>query len=550
MRLLPKGLVCAVTFVGLVLGYGIPALGSAANIYIAQSAAGAANGADCNDAYAYTFFNTAKNWGSGASQIGPGTTVHLCGTFTFTAGTAGLTAQGSGASGNPITIHFESGAILQSPYFLNGGANAGGAINLAANQVSYITINGGGTGIIQNTNNGTAGSYTYQNATLGIEASCTANVTIQNLTIQNMYVRTSTTDSSIDQTGLNSIHATDNGCTNHLTNLTINNVTMHDAGWHLAIYGTNTIIENCNIYNMDHGIASGLGSTGYSGLYVVGNHFHDMAVWDDTSGSDAYHHDGIHLWGTSGSGGWTNVYIYNNQFDGNAGTPNAWIYFEYVVGPSYMFNNTFTSSPGSSFPSEFGPFGGTTTQFLANNTLYDYSATSCANSGSIGLVTRSTGVTAKNNIVAGQYTSMILGAGYSLASGGIDYNVYGNTYAACGASSNTFSIGGVYDGNTLAGWQAALPAGNGQDLHAKQATTNSQLGINSNMTLASGSIAIGAGTNLYSTCNGQPNPGLGALCYDKNGVARPASGAWDAGAYVYAAAAPPAAPTNPSAMSH
>ena len=43
----------------------------------------------------------------------------------------------------------------------------------------------------------------------------------------------------------------------------------------------------------------------------------------------------------------------------------------------------------------------------------------------------------------------------------------------------------------------------------------------------------GAGVNLYSVCNGQPNPGLGALCSDYLGVARPTSAAWDAGAIQY-----------------
>ncbi len=54
---------------------------SASSIYIAQSAAGAANGADCADAFAVAFFNNSANWGGGGNQIGAGTTVHLCGTF-------------------------------------------------------------------------------------------------------------------------------------------------------------------------------------------------------------------------------------------------------------------------------------------------------------------------------------------------------------------------------------------------------------------------------------------------------------------------------------
>ncbi len=47
----------------------------------------------------------------------------------------------------------------------------------------------------------------------------------------------------------------------------------------------------------------------------------------------------------------------------------------------------------------------------------------------------------------------------------------------------------------------------------------------------SGSPAIGKGANLTGTCSGQATPGLGALCKDKAGNPRPASGAWDVGAF-------------------
>src|SRR5437867_2711294 len=69
--------------------------GSGANIYIAQVATGLDDGSSCANAHAVTFFNTAGNWGVGASQIGAGTTVHLCGTITTQ-----LIAQGNGASGS------------------------------------------------------------------------------------------------------------------------------------------------------------------------------------------------------------------------------------------------------------------------------------------------------------------------------------------------------------------------------------------------------------------------------------------------------------------
>src|SRR5437879_11525776 len=80
---------------------------SLGSTYIAQAVAGADTGADCNNAHAATFFNTAANWGAGASQIGAGTIVHLCGTIA-----TALTAQGSGSAGNVITILFEPSAKI------------------------------------------------------------------------------------------------------------------------------------------------------------------------------------------------------------------------------------------------------------------------------------------------------------------------------------------------------------------------------------------------------------------------------------------------------
>ena len=72
---------------------------ASSNIYIAQSAAGSADGSSCANARAASFFNSSGNWGTGTTQIGSGTVVHLCGTIT-----TDFTSQGSGASGNPVVV--------------------------------------------------------------------------------------------------------------------------------------------------------------------------------------------------------------------------------------------------------------------------------------------------------------------------------------------------------------------------------------------------------------------------------------------------------------
>ena len=104
--------------VALVLS-GLAATGASAqasNVYITQDGGG--NGVCSSNVHNPAWFNNSANWGNSSSQIGPGTTVHLCGTFNAPAGANSyLRFQGSGTSGNPITLLFETGAIVQAPYF-------------------------------------------------------------------------------------------------------------------------------------------------------------------------------------------------------------------------------------------------------------------------------------------------------------------------------------------------------------------------------------------------------------------------------------------------
>src|SRR5580698_8696178 len=90
------------------------AFSSATNVYITPDGSG--QGVCTTSPQTPAWFNSSSNWGSGASQIGPGTTVHLCGTFTGSAGQQFLTAKGSGSTGNPVTIQFDAGTVFKAPY--------------------------------------------------------------------------------------------------------------------------------------------------------------------------------------------------------------------------------------------------------------------------------------------------------------------------------------------------------------------------------------------------------------------------------------------------
>jgi hypothetical protein len=92
-----------------------PALAAATSVYVAQNAQGANDGSSCANARPVSFFNTGGNWGAGATQIGPGTTVFLCGTIT-----TNLTFQGSGTSGDYITVD-GTGATMNASF--NAKAN-------------------------------------------------------------------------------------------------------------------------------------------------------------------------------------------------------------------------------------------------------------------------------------------------------------------------------------------------------------------------------------------------------------------------------------------
>ncbi len=94
----------------------------AEDFYLAQTAAGAASGADAANAASVSFFNLAANWSSPAkvaALIGPGDTVHLVGTIrTALVFQAGGTAP-AGAGTGPITLLFETGAVMTSPAWPN-----------------------------------------------------------------------------------------------------------------------------------------------------------------------------------------------------------------------------------------------------------------------------------------------------------------------------------------------------------------------------------------------------------------------------------------------
>jgi hypothetical protein len=517
------------------------AAAAASNIYLAQNSVGAASGADCSDALSYTFFNNSGNWGGASNQIGPGTTVHLCGTITGAAGSTGLTFQGSGSNGSPITLKFEPGAVLQaSEWGPNSDGSLAGAIVISGR--SFIVIDGGATGnagagtfvpngIIRNTLNGTiggacpGGACTTNYNSNGITFQNVNNLTIENISIRDIYVRTSLSDEGGTGKCIQKIGGGSN-------NVTVNNVVLNNANagfWYNLVSGSdsNLVISNDEFTNLSAGaaLAQGNQNTGVlTGFSYFGNHLHYFNTWNETSGY-AYHHDGLHIYTYSTP--LTNLNIYNNKFDGDMGSGTAWLYYEQYApgtGSINIFNNIFNSyatqsgnGAGGSRAIEFE--GGSITGRVYNNTIIGVVHSGSIFSGPYNNGSPAPDMDLRNNTISGQLESLLEGSGVNSSTNNNAYDFSGGNFINI--------LGGP---SSLAAWRLLC----GCD----SASVSGSPDLNSNFIPNSGSILIGAGQNLTDL-------GITALNSDYAGNRRPSSGNWDIGAYASGTtAAQPNPPTS------
>src|SRR6266404_890084 len=417
--------------------FGVASANAKAFYISGTSSSSSSAGSSCSSALSVAWFNNSSSWGSATHQISPGTTVFLCGTFTGRPGQQLLNGLGSGTSSYPITIKFLPGAVLSAPYWSSSGA-------ISMQGRSYIVVDGGGSGIIQNTANGTGRAYRQQ--TVGVQARSCTHCNVQNITIQNLYVRTSATDLAATHT----VH-----CVYwHLANyLTLNHITCHDASWAFAGDGNYFTLSNSNIYHVDHGVASG--PSGKAGSYSIhNNHFHDFANWD--SPTNTYHHDGIHLWGQNG-GTITSGAIYNNTFDGDFGVnitahvflqdsvQHVAVYNNIAVAPTYRtINSIWISATSTSMP------GGPATGNSANNNPINAGG---HRAGSAIFADNQLQFNAVNNIMGGGVSDVSIQRGTTLTSTGVNNNVYRDLFAEFG-DRNTFSFKGKWF-YSLSQWRAA-----------------------------------------------------------------------------------------------
>jgi len=135
--------------------FGVASANAKAFYISGTSSSSTSAGTSCSNALSVGWFNNPSSWGYASHQISAGTTVFLCGRFQGHPGQQLLIAHGSGAASAPITIKFMPGAILSAPYWSGSGA-------IYIQGLSHIVVDGSGSGIIENTANGTGRAYRQQ----------------------------------------------------------------------------------------------------------------------------------------------------------------------------------------------------------------------------------------------------------------------------------------------------------------------------------------------------------------------------------------------------
>jgi len=540
----------------------IPAGASLSNVYIGQTAKGANTGVDCANAFGATFFNSAGNWGSGASQIGPGTTAHVCGVWTLPAGGQALQFQGSGIAGNVITLYFEPGAVIQAPYFAwSQYTKTGGAINL--NGMNHLLLDGGTTcgvvnrvailtgscnGVIRTTDNGT--NLTYHNATTGIQTQggASTDIEIRNFVIH-LYTRVDPHAEILPADGIATYGMYFTGSAWSNINVHHNNLQGHGRALLFDFSGVSTSnlqVHHNYVGDMGWGITVAGYGDGFraANIQIYNNEITNWCNWVSPGDpSNGLHSNGIYTFDLCATDGCTT----NGVGDASSNMYNNYIHGDMVCGYTGASASGFIQASTHSYFNVFnnllvweqGPSGyeagefffyfqgcNAETNHLCSGSLNVFNNTLIGNANT-ELVYMALGptVSTKNNL-------MTTGTALNYGSCGFhgftaDYNLGYNLHASHWISENC--SGSTL---TLAQWQGTPYL---QDLHS---TTGNPL-LSGTYQLQVGSAAIGAGTNLTSL-------GIAALNVDANGVARPTTGPWDIGAFQFSSnnLTPPSAPFN------
>jgi hypothetical protein len=508
-----------------------------ATVYVAQAQGGTGDGSSCANAKAVAFFNTGGNWGAGATQIGPGSTVRLCGTIT-----TALTAEGSGTSASPITIQWEAASSLSV-------CDATGAFRIPGQ--AYLTLDlGANTAAITCPNNGTALATQVEAIGVSDAGSGFHNIEIRNGTIGPLYAYSGTANNGFDSTCIN---GTQNVASSHIHDLTLKGCAV---GVNYSLGPSSSTNDEIDHLTTDTTVgrvinyASGADGSTYTSTNPK---IHDLDVNYSTIwavAGDYLHYEWIHVFnrGIAGSSDTiSNLEIYDNYFHGttpnNQGSTGGIFISEggsNCAASSTLsvkiFNNLIVNQTGGiGFSSGSGGFiyeqDCEHTVEVYNNTI-DGGDTSMNSCFELNGTTGSTW-TVKNNVCMNTQFAFYnpqAGAPMLVADDNVFYNIKSGGNGGYEWMNNVT--------NTIAGWRTA----SGQD--ADSSTANPGLDATTYAISGTTSLAYQLGANLTSL-------NVAALDVDKAGVQRAATGKWDAGAYTFSTApAPPSAPTGLTAVVH
>lgn len=341
----------------------------AGNIYIAQMKAGKGTGNSCENAHSIDWFNSPANWGNDAGQISPGDTVHFCGTIQTRA-----FIQGSGLPDKPMTFLFEPDAKFSAPTW---GSSDSAAINASAKE--YFIIDGGNSGIIECTDNGTlAGNkyspsgesienslvHTRSDNTYGIGLRQCGNFEIRNLIIKGIYRRVpKSNDSKRNGRGIWIASTKSNGLIHHNT--------ISDAYFGIYIYASSSNADNIQIHDnhlSNNSTAIAISLTGKANITNATIHGNTITgggeTWQGCWGCKGYpacpdgkgsgytceggdvwmHCDGIHTWGNYPDHHLA-LDVFNNRIQGSFGThTTSSIFITDFTTPVRIFNNVVDGS--------------------------------------------------------------------------------------------------------------------------------------------------------------------------------------------------------------
>lgn len=279
--------------------------------------------------------------------------------------------------------------------------------------------------------------------------------------------------------------------------------------------------KNNDISACSWGIAGG-------GAIMTGFSAHDNAFHDFFDQmANAVHGDGIYIFGDI-TGYTIDAVAYNNRGYGNFGPSDTsgagmseFIWLAASYGNTYIYNNVFSESDTNGSAGILHCDGPDTTHrpscFFFNNSIE-------IGPGFYGIRANWAGtVTVKNNIVTGGAQAIAMAQFDPIGTLISNYDdLIGFTTFCCSDNTTAYTTWAQF---RTAGYEA-----NG--FNTTPVFVNpTDSGTGANLRLQSSSPLIGQGVNLTSL-------GITALNSDITGIARPASGPWDIGAYQFAGSSP------------